>query len=598
MTAGGDGGPREDAGGGLRADLARARARLAGGRPDEAESLLNDVIARHPGAAAAWDELGRARNNLRRLPAAEAAFREALRLDPARASAWNHLGHVLRATERPDEAHAAFARAVELAPADRRARHNLAGSLLARGEFEGAVAEFHRLVEDDPADADAHTRLAQALAARGEDTLAATHFGRALELRPGQADAAAGLGVLQQTARNYEEAGRRFREALDADPDHPVARAGLAAILEIEGRPDEGFALLAPRLAGAPPAKLAATGARLLRRLGRHREALALLEAAQVDPGQPADAALLDFARGDLLDDAGEHERAFAHYRRANERLGSGFDRAGFRRTVDRLTAFFTVDRLASLSRSGADSTAPVFIVGMPRSGTTLVEQILAAHGAVRADGERTDLFDFVRELSAGDPAANWPETLAEVPRGRLAGLARRYLGDAAAPGVVRVTDKLPANFLNLGLAELLLPGARVVYCRRDPLDIGLSCYRQNFRSEGMDFARRLEDIALYQQGCQRLMAHWQAVSGLPIHVVDYEALVTGLEAGVRDLLAFLDLPWEPACLHPERQRRVVMTASYEQVRRPVYATSIGRWRDYEEALAPLRAALAAPWPG
>jgi hypothetical protein len=234
----------------------------------------------------------------------------------------------------------------------------------------------------------------------------------------------------------------------------------------------------------------------------------------------------------------------------------------------------------------------------MPRSGTTLVEQILAAHSGVRADGERTALFEYVRELAGDDPEARWPEVLATLGRERFAALAERYLEGAEASGARRITDKMPANFLNLGLAELLLPGARVVYCRRDPMDTGLSCYRQNFRSEGMAFARRLEHIAVYQQACLRLMAHWRAVSKLPIHVVDYESLVADFEPQVRALLGFVGLPWEAACLHPERHHRVVATASYEQVRRPVYATSVGGWRRYERELEPLRAALAAPWGG
>jgi tetratricopeptide (TPR) repeat protein len=596
MTAGGEHeGPGID-GGELAAGLEEARTHLTEGRPDRAESLLSELLRRHPDSAEAWDELGRARNNLRRLPAAEAAFREALRHDDRRASAWNHLGHVLRATNRPEEALEAFARAVELAPTDRRARHNLAGSFLTRGDTDRAIGLLQALIEDDPADAGARIRLAQALQSRDETEAAAREYRRALELAPGSADAAAGLGGLHQGARNYAAAGRRFREALAAEPGHPVAAPGLAAVLEIEGRPAEGYAVIEPMLAGSPPAGLAATGARLLRRLGRSREAMALLDAARVDRRSPVDEALLDFGRGDLLDDWGEYRRAFEHYRRANERLDTSFDPAGFRRTVDRLVAFFTPARLASLPRSGATSSAPVFIVGMPRSGTTLVEQILAAHSGVRADGERTALFEYVREFSGGDPESNWPETLTGVTSARLTALAERYLAGVETAGVELITDKMPANFLNLGLAELLLPRARVVYCRRDPMDAGLSCYRQNFRSGGMAFARRLEHIALYQQACLRLMDHWQNVSGLPIHVIDYEALVTDFEGGARALLAFLGLPWEAACLRPDRHRRVVVTASYEQVRRPVYTTSVGRWRDYEDELAPLRSALESPW--
>jgi tetratricopeptide (TPR) repeat protein len=584
----------------LDAGLEDARRELAAGRPAEAESLLLALLERHPEAAAAWDALGRARNNLRRLPEAEAAFREALRLDDRLAPAWNHLGHVLRATGRQAAAHDAFGRAVTLDPADPVAARNLAGSLLQRGEHRAAAALLTRAVAAAPKDALAHAQLAHACQAGGDSASAMGHYRRALELEPGLADAAAGLGALHQSDGDFPAAGRRYRQALAVEPGHPMATAGLAAILEIEGRFDAGYALLAPLLeAGAPPPGLAVTGARLLRRLGRPGEGLALLERVAAPDVSDTDAALLDYNRGDLLDDLGDHPRAFGCYRRANERLPSGFDPADFRRTVDRLVAFFSPARLATLPRAEVRSDAPVLIVGMPRSGTSLVEQALAAHSRVHAAGERTALFDAVRTLAAGNPGANWPEILGDVAPATLTGLARRYLAEGGADGgdgADRITDKMPANFLNLGLAALMLPGARVVYCRRDPLDVGLSCFRQNFLSEGMAFARRLEDIALYQQGCLRLMAHWQSVSVLPIHVVDYESLVEDFEAGLRGLLEFLDLPWEPACLRPDLSERVVATASYDQVRRPVYGSSVGRWRDYERELAPLRAALASDW--
>jgi tetratricopeptide (TPR) repeat protein len=379
-----------------------------------------------------------------------------------------------------------------------------------------------------------------------------------------------------------------------------MATAGLAAVLEIEGRHAEGYALLEPGLAAAPPPPgLAVTGARLLRRLGRPADGLRLLERATA-AASPSDAALLDYTRGDLWEDSGDYPRAFEHYRHANDRLGTGFDPEGFCATVDGLIEFFTPARLAALPRASDNTGVPVFIVGMPRSGTSLVEQALGAHSRVWAGGERTDLFSFVRELAGGDPGANWPGALDAVTPGRLDELAARYLAAIPAGGSdapARATDKMPANFLNLGLAALLLPGARVVWCRRDPLDTGLSCYRQNFLSEGMAFARRLEHIALYQLGCQRLMAHWRQVLGLPVHALDYEVLVGDFEAGVGALLDFLELPVEPACLRPDLSDRVVATASYDQVRRPVYASSVGRWRRYERELAPLTSALAAGWP-
>jgi hypothetical protein len=160
----------------------------------------------------------------------------------------------------------------------------------------------------------------------------------------------------------------------------------------------------------------------------------------------------------------------------------------------------------------------------------------------------------------------------------------------------LRLTDKLPANFLNLGLIQLLFPRARVVYCRRNPLDTGLSCFQQNFRSKGMDFARDLAHIGVQQQACWRLMDHWMDTLALPIQAVDYEQFVEEPEIGARALVKFLGLEWDPACLDFHLSERIVKTASYEQVRKPIYTSSVGRWRPYEPWLEPLRAALSAPW--
>lgn len=591
-------GAGEDAGpaAALAALLDEARERLAAGRAADAEPLLRQALAGHPQSSAAWNELGRALNNLRRLADAEGAFREALRRDPDMAAAWNNLGHVLRAVGQAGDAHQAFARAVELDPGDGRARRNLAMSFLARGETEAGMAALEQALESDPDDALAHAQLAHALHAGEQPAAARTHYEAALTLRPELTDAAAGLGALHQAEGRYADAGQRYRQVLATDPAHPMARAGLAAILEIEGRYEAGLALLEPRLGDAAlPASVADTAARLYRRLGRQSEAMALLDRVAASPHGPADAALLDYTRGGLLEDAGDHAGAFEAFRRANARLPGGFDASGFRRTLDRLIGFFSRERLAALGGSGNDSTQPLFIVGMPRSGTSLVEQIFASHSRVLAGGERTELFAFVRALCDGD-TGRWPEVVASIGPARLAEFAGRYLSVPGARDALRMTDKMPANFLNLGLAALLFPKARVIWCRRDPLDTGLSCYCQNFLSEGMAFARRLEDIGLYQQGCLRAMAHWLDVLPLPIHVVDYEQLVGDFEAGARRLVAFAGLDWEAACLRPDQSERVVATASYAQVRRPVYASSVGKSRNYARELEPLRQSLAAPW--
>jgi hypothetical protein len=325
-----------------------------------------------------------------------------------------------------------------------------------------------------------------------------------------------------------------------------------------------------------------------------------LLEAADFAAMPVADRTAALTVLGQICEEAGDYRQAFERFSAANACVPSRFDPAGFRRTVDRVIAFFTRERLATLPRSGCDSELPVFIVGMPRSGTSMVEQILGRHSLVRPCGERRDIYRLPRRLSGGDPERLWPEILARTDARTLDDIAREYIetGRGQDRRCRRITDKLPGNYVNLGLIQLLFPHARVVYCRRDPLDTGLSCFQQNFRSKGMEFARDLRHIGLRQQGCWRLMEHWSEVLSLPILTMDYEQTVTDPEGCARRLLDFLGLGWEPACVDFHLSDRLVKTASYEQVQRPIYRSSIGRWRHYETWLGPLREALAAPWAG
>lgn len=581
----------------FQASLRLARDHITAGRPRLAESMLRQVVTKNPCSAEAWNELGRALNNLRHFEDAIESLREAIRLDPQFAVAWNHLGHVLRAHGQAIDAREAFEHAVEIEPGLTAARRNLAIMLLAEGEFDAGIAQIEEGLRHRPDDPQLHTLIAEAFNMRGNLEQAETHYRVALDLCPDCAIAASGLGVILQSKHKYAAARESYSKALAAVPGDTTAAVGLATIFSLEGRLEEGLALLEGRLAEPPvSARLAATAARLLRGLGRREEAWAALQAAETTGTHDADAALLAFARADLLHDAGNTAAAFAEYRRANSQLPDSFDRASFRRTVDRLIRFFTPERVKILEKSSSSSARPVFIVGMPRSGTTLVEQMLAAHSEVRAGGERTALFEYVRELARRDAEQYWPEILCRTSSAHLDELATHYLTEVS--GGRRVTDKMPANFLNLGLINLLFPSARVVYCRRNPMDVGLSCYRTHFQSRGMAFTCRLENIALYQQGCQRLMAHWAKVLDIRIHTIDYESLVSEFKASTRALLRFLDLPWETACLHPEQVQRLVPTASHEQVRRPVYQSSVGGWHRYRRELEPLRTALDSPWDG
>ena len=566
---------------------------LEGGEPAAAESCFREALARCPSDAAAWDGLGRALNNLRRLAEALAAFERAVGLDAGAARYRDHLGHALRALGRLAEAEAAFRAALAADPACLSARDNLASVLAARGLADEARVQLERAAAAAPGDPRRETNLGDLYRSAGDHEAAARAYARALAVEPGRVEALAGLGAARQAQGRTAEAGEAYRRALALSPGHPVAAPGLAALCELEGRAGDGLELIAPLLAEPVPREaVAITGARLLTSLGRPAEALRLLERLPAAVGNGPESARRLYVLGHVLDRLGRHAEAFQAVAAANRRADASFDPQGFESTVTELVAYFSAERMAALPRSGNASGAPVFIVGMPRSGTSLVEQMLAAHPAVLAAGERLALFEAVRTLAGGDPGERWPAVLDDTPPSRLAALAADYLVPLAGEGKRVLTDKLPTNFLNLGLAALLFPRARVVWCRRDPLDTGLSCFFQDFQSPGMSFTRSLAHIGVYMRACRRLMHHWRQVLDLPMLVLDYEAIVAAPEAAVRRLLGFLELPWHEGCLRFHEQQRVVRTASYGQVRRPLYSSSVHRHLPYVAWLEPLEEAL------
>jgi hypothetical protein len=320
----------------------------------------------------------------------------------------------------------------------------------------------------------------------------------------------------------------------------------------------------------------------VLRRLGRHEEALARLEAIELERLAPAQRVTALHALGDALDDCGEAQRAFAAWRRANELRGSRFDESALVARVDDLRRRFTRASLAALPRSSLRDERPVFVIGAPRSGTSLVEQMLDAHPRVAGAGELDDVPRLALGLDLRSQAA-------------LDTASARYLArlDRIGGPARRVTDKLPHNAFHLGEIALLLPAARVIHVRRDPLDTGLSIYSRNFH-EAHDYATDLGAIGAFLREHRRLMEHWREHLELAFFELDYEALVAQPERHARALLAFLELEWDDAVLRFHESRREVRTASYAQVRRLLYASSIGRSQRFAAELEPLRASWSA----
>jgi hypothetical protein len=301
------------------------------------------------------------------------------------------------------------------------------------------------------------------------------------------------------------------------------------------------------------------------------------------------------FRLADQYDRLGEYDRAFELYDRANRLFPGRFDPSLHGQAVDRMIASWTPERVGTLPESGVRDELPVFIVGMPRTGTSLVEQILACHPRVHGAGELQIIPAACGQLA---PSKGLHEPMIDDPgvltRPALERHARLQLGMLRKLGgrADRVTDKLPTNFLHLGLISRLHPRARVIHCVRDPLDTCLSCYFQWFRS-GLPWAYRPEWLGSYYRTYRRLMGHWKrALPELPILDVVYEDLVEDQEAWTRRIVEFVGLEWDDHCLRFHESRRISSTLSNEQVRRPMYRSSIGRHRHYADHLDPFRRAL------
>jgi tetratricopeptide (TPR) repeat protein len=493
------------------------------------------------------------------------------------------------------KAAAAFQQALAAAPKHAAATRMLAEVMTDQGRFAEAMQLAQRVLAADQGDDGAWYALANAQRLGGAPAAAVASYERVLARQPGFAGALHGLGLALRALAQDEAAAARFAEAARAAPGWAPAWQELGMSLAVLGR--LGPAAAALRRAVAIDPGLAAARRHLL---AIQPDAAAIPELTRLlaDPGTgPAARVETGFALGRLLDGAGQYDAAFAAFAAANRTLrslqeaaGQRFDGARLRRDVDRLIAAFPAGGFAGRV-GGAETELPVFIVGMPRAGTSLVEQILASHAQVFGAGELRGIGEIALRLGWA-PGAAWTPAA-------LGGAAAEYLtaraaeaGDALRVPALRIIDKMPDNIFQLGLIATLFPQARVIFCERDALDTCFSCFTQRF-AEPHGFDTDLADCGLRYREVARLTRHWHAVLPLPMLRVSYEALVADPDAQARRLVDFLGLDWDPSCLAFHEAARPVRTASWAQVRKPVYASAVGRARHYAGHLGPLVAALA-----
>jgi tetratricopeptide (TPR) repeat protein len=528
------------------------------------EALLHGQAAARlqPNSAEARNRLGNVYRARGQSAEARACYAEALRLNPTLAATPANMGQVAQDEGRLEEALAWYDRALRMEPKSPRF-HCYVGSVHERLEnYEEAVRCYELALNIDPAYAEAHNRLGTARSEQGRLAEAREHFAAALQLRPDFHAARGALGQVLQELGDLAGSEDEFRQILERNPRHATALAALATLLR---------------------GKLPQADRLLIERRLAERE---LPDAARSD---------LLFAVAAVRDADGDYAKAAEHLEQANalalarrNRLGQGYDPASHARTVDAMIAACTPDFFGRVRSFGLETERPVFIMGLPRSGTTLTEQILAAHSQACGAGELhwvRESFLTLADIPADERAIG---ALVRADREAVERTARRHLErlQGLNATAARVVDKMPDNYLYLGFLAALFPRAKFIHCRRDLRDVAVSCWSTNFRSTAWtcDPDHIVSRLELYL----RVMNHWRAVLPVPVLDVDYEETVSDLEGMARRLVAWCGLEWEPACLAFHEGKRPVRTASVAQVRQPVYRSAAGRWKNYEGALAPL----------
>lgn len=617
-------------------------------KADEAIAVWKKAIDANPSYAKAYNNVGNALRDQGKIRDSEEYCRKAVELDPKYPDALNNLGNALRDQGKAAEAEGYYRKAVSLRPNYAQAHNNLAVALMDQARFDEAATSSRYATAFRPEYGEAYGNLSIALREMGEMDEAEVAARQSLSLRPDSLEAHLDYADLLFMLDRYDEAEAALEDALKLRPDSPRVYLKLSGVLEranrieeaiemtaraaalnpempdawhrqgviyyMANRPAEAIAAIDKALALRPGfAPALATLSEIEQSLGNMERSADLIRkgldsAAEASslyftlsktkkftPDDPDlkkmqelaeninrrgshNATALHFALSKAYEDTGDYDRAFEHLKAGNDarRRLVRFDPAQHAAFYEMIRRQWTDGFIKSLEGRGFDSDLPVLIVGMPRSGTTLTEQIISSHPDVFGAGE---LAEFGMAESECGPMS--PDTAAAIGRSYVERL-RKY--DAKA---LRITDKMPGNFTRLGAIAAALPGAKIIHCRRDPVDTCLSCYKQLF-ARGQYWSYTLKELAMEYRLYHGLMEHWRTVLPGRFIEVDYETTVSDFETTARRLIDHAGLPWNDACLEPHKQERSVLTASKNQVRKPVYRSSVKAWKRYEKQLQPL----------
>lgn len=597
------------------------------GQSELAVSLITKAISKQPDYFKAHNNLGNVLERLGNLKDAADSYRKATDIEPGFALAHSNLGNVLKRMGEFDHAIESYKRTLAINPSLMAAQNNLGNALRELGKHEEAVSCFRNAISIKSDFPEAHFNLGNALRELGKLEEASTCYRKSISLKPDFADAHNNLGSVICETGNIREAIDCYREALTHKPDFAEAYSNLGAALRTLGIVDEAIASFRQSLVHKPNcAEVHNNLGNALRDQGkldeatnsyktalnikpdfaeahRHLSAMKkfseydddfrLMEATYSKPDlNDYDKMHLAFGLGKAHEDLREYEQAFDFYRLGNslKRMSLEFSIETFIQTVDALKEIFTAEFFREHGASGYPDPSPIFILGMPRSGTTLVEQIIASHTDVYGAGELNHLGHIVESLFGNVSDNNFKQVVSQSSVSKFTKAGNDYvdLVKQGVDGARFITDKMPHNFLYIGMIKLILPEAKIVHCCRDARDNCLSIYKNLFQASGHSYAYDLGELGEYYNKYQDLMEHWRTILPNVIYDIQYEDIVANQEAESRSLLSHCGLEWDEACLEFYNSKRAVKTTSAVQVRKPVYKDSVQLWQNYEKGLAPL----------
>lgn len=574
--------------------LQQAAQQVASGQIPAGEALAKKVLETNPKNAQAHYVMGLAHYMRKQYKVAAQAFKVAAVNAPGNPMIFSNLGESLRRSKQTEEALKAFNKSLQLLPNFNMGLMGMANCFSDLKQNDKAMKTFQRLLAGNADFAPAYHYLGAHLARNEQHAQALPMLRKAVALRENYFDAQMTLAGTLESLDKVKEALEVFEAVLEHQPKNIPALMNLGNIKKTQGKMDEAN-IYFNRVLEVDPKNLAVQYSLSHAVNGKEASNIEDLEKRFDDPRLPKEAKrALHFTVGKYYDDQKSPEKAFQHFKRGNDmddRIPP-YQPDQFSKGVDRLMNVYTEDFFKQRKGVGCESEVPIIIVGMPRSGTSLTEQILSSHPKVFGAGELKNLGDIMRTVQTRFKAkAPYPNCSRMVDPIMACNLGERYVKElyefAESKDFDRITDKMPGNSTNLGLLSLILPRAKIVHCKRNPMDSCFSNYSHNFASV-ISYSRKLEDLGRHYSDYHRLMEHWKKVLPLDILEVRYEEMVADNETMSKKLLEFCGLEWDPACLEFQKTERRVKTASTVQIRQPIYNSSVARWCRYEEQLKPL----------